>query len=92
MRKHRNPRPSLPKRPTTDNPTRNPPPHIAALRELAVNGWYISEIKPDRTAPVLWRLSMRRYDSNASISVADGDFDAALAELLRYAAVDAEEP
>lgn len=63
-----------------------------ALLELGGLGWHVTEIRPDRDAPVLWRVTIKRYDGFASISVKDADPDDALDELLRYACVDAEGP
>lgn len=69
----------------------DPRPHVAALLELSALGWHVTEIRPDRVAPVLWRVTIRRYDGYASITVTEADPDAALDELFRYAAADAEE-
>ncbi|HWO18417.1 MAG TPA: hypothetical protein VNO30_06560 [Kofleriaceae bacterium] len=73
-------------------PEADPRPHVAALLELGGLGWYVTEIRPDRDAPVLWRVTIKRYDGFASISVEDADPDDALDELLRYACVDAAGP
>ncbi|HWO22351.1 MAG TPA: hypothetical protein VNO30_26515 [Kofleriaceae bacterium] len=88
MRKHRNPRPRLPKEPPTDNSDTDPRPHVAALFELSALGWRVTEIRPDRA---LWRVTVTRYDGDATIGVTDADPDEALDEAVRYAAVDAEE-
>jgi hypothetical protein len=52
----------------------------------------VTSIRPDRSAPVLWRVTIGRYDGFASISVTEADPDDALDELLRYALTDAEAP
>jgi hypothetical protein len=95
MRNHRNPRPNVPKEQPTDNPpdrTTDARPHIAAMRELAVLGWHVTEIRPDREPPVLWSVSIRRYDGNVEMTISEADPDAALDELLHYAAADEDEP
>src|SRR6187549_771500 len=88
MRKHRNPRQRLPKEPPTDNSDTDPRPHVAALRELGALGWRVTEIRPDRA---LWRVTVTRYDGDATIGVTDPDPDEALDEAVRSAAVDADE-
>ncbi|HWO22545.1 MAG TPA: hypothetical protein VNO30_27490 [Kofleriaceae bacterium] len=70
--------------------TSEPRRHVAALLELSALGWHVTEIRPGRAAPVLWRVTIRRYDGYASITLTEADPDAALDELLRYAAVDGE--
>jgi len=65
----------------------DPRPHVAALLELASLGWYVTSIRPDRS---LWRVTVTRYDGDATIGVTDIDPDAALDEALRYASVDDE--
>jgi hypothetical protein len=69
----------------------DPRPHVAALLKLSALGWHVTEIRPGRAAPVIWRVTIRRYDGHASITLTEADPDAALDELFRYAAVDAEE-
>jgi hypothetical protein len=66
-------------------------PHVAALLELSALGWRVTEIRPDRTAPVLWRVTIERSDRCASISAMELDPDDALDELLRYACADHED-
>ncbi|HWO20996.1 MAG TPA: hypothetical protein VNO30_19650 [Kofleriaceae bacterium] len=88
MSKHRNPRQRLSKQPPTDNSDPDPRPHVAALRELSLLGWHVTEIRPDRA---LWRVTVTRYDGDATIGVTDHDPNEALDEVIRYAAVDAEE-
>jgi hypothetical protein len=80
---------------TTDHHDADPRPHVAALLELSAFGWHVTEIRPDiggGDAPVLWRVTIRRYDGYASITITEADPDAALDELARYAAVDADAP
>jgi hypothetical protein len=74
----------------TSYPDADPRPHIAALLALIALGWHVTGILPDRTAPVLWRVTIERYDGFASISVTEADPDAALEELLHYASADAK--
>ena len=95
MSRHRNPRPNVPKQPSTHNQPRRPTdarPHVAALRELAALGWHVTEIRPDREPPVLWTVRARRYDHNVEVTVTDADPDAALEEALHFAACDEDEP
>jgi len=69
-----------------------PPPHVAMIIALAEIGWYVTEIRPSVDAPVQWRVAIKRHDGALAIVVLDAtDPDAALEELLRYAAVDAED-
>ena len=89
------PRPKLPKSPTSNNPPRyptDPRPHVAALLELAALGWHVVGIRPDREPPVLWSVTVRRYDHNVEITVHEADPDAALEEALHFAACDEDEP
>jgi hypothetical protein len=60
--------------------------HITALEAA---GWRLVGLRPDVTGAALWRARSERYDESASISVTEADPDAALAELVRYAQVDA---
>lgn len=66
-------------------------PHVAAFLELSALGWHVAEIRPDRSAPALWRVRIERYDGYASITVMEVDPDEALEELIRYAAIDGTE-
>jgi hypothetical protein len=95
MGKHRNPRPNVPKHPPTHNPPRRTTDtraHVTALRELAALGWHLVEIRPDHEPPVLWTVTVRRYDHNVEVKVTDADPDAALEEALHFAACDEDEP
>ena len=95
MGKHRNPRPNVPKHPPTHNPPRRTTDtraHVTALRELAALGWHLVEIRPDREPPLLWSVTVRRFDHNVEITVTDADPDAALEEALHFAACDEDEP
>lgn len=74
-------------------PAEPPPSYVATLVELGTFGWHVTEIRPDIggvDAPMLWRVTIRRYDGYASITITEADPDAALDELARYAAVDAD--
>jgi hypothetical protein len=70
----------------------DPRPYVAALLELCALGWYVTRIRPNRDAPVLWRVTITRYNECASITVTEADPDDAFDELLRYARTDAEAP
>ncbi len=74
------------------DPDRPERPHVATLAALGELGWHVTEIRPSNDAPVQWRVEMRRHDGAVSIIVIDAtDPDAALEELARYAAADAED-
>jgi uncharacterized protein (DUF2249 family) len=62
--------------------------HIVALEAA---GWHLVGLRPSapEAGPALWRATIARYDENASMSVTEADPDVALAELVRYARVDA---
>jgi hypothetical protein len=67
-------------------------PHVATLRALCALGWEVTELRPSIDAPALWRVTIKRHDGAVAIIVLDAaDPDAALEELARYAAVDAED-
>lgn len=67
-------------------------PHVATLIALGRLGWHVTEIRPDRDDPVVWRVTVTRYDKDMSMTLLEADPDVALEELARYAAADAEEP
>jgi hypothetical protein len=76
-------------RPDDSDPDRPERSHVAALGAL---GWHVTEIRPSIDAPVQWRVTVKRHDGAVEIVVLDAaDPDAALEELARYAAADAEE-
>ena len=77
------PAPEVHRQPSTDLR-----PHVAAFLELSALGWHVTEIRPDRSAPPLWRVRIERYDGYASITVMEVDPDEALEEVIRYAAID----
>lgn len=64
--------------------------HIVALEAA---GWHLVGLRPSISGPeaetALWRVTIARYDENASITVTEADPDAALAELVRYTQADA---
>ena len=66
-------------------------PHVTTIVALGVSGWYVTEIRPDISAnePVLWRVTIERYDQSMSITLTEADPDVALEELARYTAADA---
>ncbi len=77
------------------DPDRPERPHVttmATLTALGELGWHVTEIRPSNDAPVQWRATIKRQDGAVSIVVIDAtDPDAAIEELARYAAADAEE-
>ncbi len=62
--------------------------HIVALEAL---GWHVVGLRPSSSGdePALWRVTIERYDENASVTMLEADPDVALAELVRYAQADA---
>lgn len=64
--------------------------HIVALEAA---GWHLVRLRPSNTGSeaetALWRVTIARYDENASITVTEADPDDALAELVRYTQADA---
>lgn len=69
-----------------------PRPCAATIIALGASGWHVTELRPDVPAadePVLWRVTIERYDESMSITVTEADPEVGLEELARYAAVDA---
>ncbi len=66
-------------------------PLVATLGALGALGWHVTEIRPDRDASALWRVTITRYDGNLSFTLIEADPDVALEELARYAAADGED-
>jgi hypothetical protein len=60
---------------------------------LEAVGWLVAELRPSVAGdePPLWRVSITRFDLNASMSASAVDPKDALAELLHYVSADAEE-
>jgi hypothetical protein len=69
-------------------------PLVRHLTALDAAGWRVVELRPLMACgePALWRAAITRVDLDASISVSATDPEVALAELVRYASVDATEP
>jgi hypothetical protein len=62
--------------------------HILAIEDA---GWHVVELRPNGTDELaVWHVKIERYDENATMTMADGDLEAALEELLRYVQVDAQ--
>lgn len=63
--------------------------HIVALAAI---GWRVVELRPSiyEGEAELWYVTITRVDFGASLTVTEADPDVALAELVRYAQVDAE--
>ena len=62
--------------------------HILTLEAI---GWHVVGLRPSTAGdePTLWRVTIERYDESASITMTEADPEVALAELVRYAQVDA---
>jgi hypothetical protein len=64
--------------------------HIVALEAA---GWHLVGLRTSLAGPeaetALWRVTIARFDEDASITVTEADPDVALAELVRYAQADA---
>jgi hypothetical protein len=54
-------------------------------------GWRVTELRSDFDVPVLWRVTIGRYDGGVLITAIAADPDDALDELARYAAVGEDE-
>jgi hypothetical protein len=67
---------------------------VRRIVELEAIGWHVVRLRPSTTgdAPALWRVTIERYDENATMTMTEADPDAALAELVRYAQADASWP
>jgi len=92
MPRHRNPRPNLSKSPSTNNPDTTQEadqrPYVAVLLRLGELGWRVTELRADRTPPVIWHVTITRYDEDMTMSIVDANPEAALKELIRYASAD----
>lgn len=65
---------------------------IAGLEPV---GWRVVGMRPslaDDGEVAHWRVTIERYDQEASMVVTDSDLEAALAELARYVQADAKAP
>jgi hypothetical protein len=63
---------------------------ISALNAL---GWRVTKIRPEGEEDTpLWHVTIERVDHVAYMTAVAPDPDTALEELIRYAAVDADEP
>ena len=92
MPRHRNPRPNLSKSPSTNNPDTTQEadqrPYVAVLLRLGELGWRVTELRADRTPPVIWHVTITRYDEDMTMSIVDANPEAALKELIRYVSAD----
>ena len=62
--------------------------HILAIEAA---GWHVVELRPNSTGELaVWHVKIERYDEDATMTLADGDLEAALEELLRYVQVDVQ--
>ncbi len=66
-------------------------PHVRHIVELEAIGWHLVRLRPRGTGdePALWRVTIERYDENATMTMVDENPEGALAELVRYAQADA---
>ena len=64
---------------------------VRRIFELEAIGWHVVRLRPSTTdeASALWRVTIERYDENATMTITEADPEAALAELVRYAKADA---
>lgn len=63
---------------------------VGYIVELEAAGWHVIRLRPSiGDEPVLWRVTIERYDESASMAITEADPDVALAELVRYARADA---
>lgn len=71
---------------------RNARPHVHLIDALDALGWRVVEMRPDRLdgRVSLWHVTVTRVDTVATMTAIASDPDAALGELVRYTAVDAE--
>lgn len=68
-------------------------PHMAYISTLAALGWRVTKIYPEgQEENALWHVSIERVDLVAYMTAVAPDPDMALRELIRYVAVDADEP
>jgi len=81
---------SLPRRSPQDPHGRS---HVRLIDALDALGWRVVELRPDRFdgKVSLWHVTITRVDFVASMTAIASDPDAALGELVRYTAVDAED-
>lgn len=68
-------------------------PLVRQIFALEAAGWRLVGLRPSslgaEAETARWRVTIARFDENASITVTEADPDAALAELVRYAQADA---
>ena len=67
-------------------------PHVHLIDALDSIGWRVVEMRPERLdgRAALWHVGIARVDDVASMTAIASDPDAALGELVRYTAIDAE--
>jgi hypothetical protein len=64
---------------------------VRRIVELEATGWHVVRLRPSTSSETsaLWRVTIERYDQNATMTITEADPEAALAELVRYAKADA---
>ena len=68
-------------------------PHVVFISALDALGWRVTKISPEGGGDTpLWHVTIGRVDLVAYMTAVAPDPDMALKELIRYAAVDADEP
>lgn len=65
--------------------------HVATIIALGVIGWRVIEMRPDISAPVLWRVTIERFDGLSMTAREAEEPFVALDELARYASAGARE-
>jgi hypothetical protein len=64
---------------------------VRHIVELEAIGWHVIRLRPSTDEPVLWRVTIMRFDEDVTMTMTmtEADPEAALAELIRYAQADA---
>jgi hypothetical protein len=64
---------------------------VSRIVELEAIGWHVVRLRPSTSdeASALWRVTIARYDQNATMTITEANLEAALADLVRYAKADA---
>ncbi len=63
--------------------------HVSVIAALEAIGWRVTELRPS-VDHAMWHVTIERVDLVAKMTVTAPDPDAALEELARYTAADAQ--